>query len=341
VTRDSGDAPLVATLSRTIDEALDPLVPRGARCALIDFPAYSNVGDSLIWLGERAYLHRRGARIVYACQISNYSRRELARRLGDGLILLRGGGNLGDLWPHHQRLREQVIGDFPDARIVQLSQSIHFRDRNALTRSSARFSGHRHLTLLARDAASLALAREELGVAATLCPDMSFALGPLARLLPPARDILWLARSDQESASGPLPPLGVTEERTDWVEEAPSLAAWLSQIRVEQMARHPRVLGWLAGPGLRLYDVLARQRVTRGRATLGRGRVVVTDRLHGHILAVLMGIPHVLLDNSYGKVSGVLDLWTKSSVLTTWAKTPAEALERARELARTAPRGRA
>ena len=30
---------------------------------------------------------------------------------------------------------------------------------------------------------------------------------------------------------------------------------------------------------------------------LSRGRVVATDRLHGHILSTLMDIPHVLIDN--------------------------------------------
>lgn len=35
---------------------------------------------------------------------------------------------------------------------------------------------------------------------------------------------------------------------------------------------------------------------------LSRGRVVVTDRLHGAILAAQMGIPTVALDSSYGKV---------------------------------------
>ena len=31
------------------------------------------------------------------------------------------------------------------------------------------------------------------------------------------------------------------------------------------------------------------------------GRRIVTDRLHGHILAVMMGKGHTLYDNSYGK----------------------------------------
>ena len=329
-----GARELIASLARTIHEVLDPLVPRGARCALLDFPAYSNVGDSAIWLGERAYLRGRRARIVYTCQLSDYSRWELARGLGDGVILLGGGGNLGDLWPAHQRLRERVIADFPDSRIVQLPQTIHFRDPANLSRARRVFEGHQHLTVLVRDRRSLGIAQAELRAASALCPDMVFALGPLRRRGAPSGDIVWLARSDIESRGGPLPPLSPGEERTDWVTEAPSLTAQMSEVRVRHMGRHPRLLGWLAGPGNLLYDVAARQRLARGCALLARGRVVITDRLHGHTLSLLLGLSHVILDNSYGKVREFFETWTKASPLATWAETPAEALERARALVR-------
>lgn len=35
------------------------------------------------------------------------------------------------------------------------------------------------------------------------------------------------------------------------------------------------------------------------------GRLVVTDRLHAHVLAGLMGVPHIVVDNSYGKVAAI------------------------------------
>ena len=53
----------------------------------------------------------------------------------------------------------------------------------------------------------------------------------------------------------------------------------------------------------------ARARVARGCALLSSGRVVITDRLHAHILSLLLGIPHAVLDNSYGKLGRFLDQW--------------------------------
>jgi len=37
---------------------------------------------------------------------------------------------------------------------------------------------------------------------------------------------------------------------------------------------------------------------------------VITDRLHAHVLAVLLGIPNVAIDNSYGKISALYRSWT-------------------------------
>ena len=38
---------------------------------------------------------------------------------------------------------------------------------------------------------------------------------------------------------------------------------------------------------------------------ISQARVIITDRLHVSIYSLLIGRPHVMLDNKYGKVSGV------------------------------------
>ena len=38
--------------------------------------------------------------------------------------------------------------------------------------------------------------------------------------------------------------------------------------------------------------------------------MVVTDRLHAHLLSLLLAIPHAVLDNTYGKLGRFLDAWT-------------------------------
>ena len=76
----------------------------------------------------------------------------------------------------------------------------------------------------------------------------------------------------------------------------------------------------------------------RGLRALSRGRVAVSDRLHGHILCELLGIPHVMFPDRYGKVRAFHESWTAASELATWADGPSEALAAASVLARGEPR---
>ncbi|KAF1991896.1 hypothetical protein K402DRAFT_459126 [Aulographum hederae CBS 113979] len=47
-----------------------------------------------------------------------------------------------------------------------------------------------------------------------------------------------------------------------------------------------------------------------GFSILGSARFIITDRLHGHVMATLMGTPHVLLDTKLEKNSKFVDAWT-------------------------------
>jgi pyruvyl transferase EpsO len=67
--------------------------------------------------------------------------------------------------------------------------------------------------------------------------------------------------------------------------------------------------------------------VERGCRLLSSGRVVITDRLHAHLLCLLMGIPHGVLDNSYGKLTRFLDTWTGEAATVHRFTSADEALE--------------
>jgi exopolysaccharide biosynthesis predicted pyruvyltransferase EpsI len=324
----------LSRMDRELTRILDPLLPRGVRCALLDFPDHANVGDNAIWLGERAYLRRIEASVVYACDILTYSEAQLARRLEDGIILLSGGGNLGDLWPAYQQFREKVITAFSHNRIIQLPQSIWFREEANRERARAVFDAHPRLTLLVREERSLEFARAHFRTQSLLCPDPSLALGALSRRQAPGQDVLWLLRSDVESRSQGAARIG--PEAVDWRADRPSWRSRVNRILSRQRSSHPSANRWtwpvVAPLHGRVWDGLAEERLRRGCALLSRGRVVVTDRLHGHLLSVLLGIPHVLLDNSYGKVRSYYETWTRNCGLAFWAHTPEEASGLARGL---------
>jgi pyruvyl transferase EpsO len=329
---------VVQALRAQLLDTLRPLLAPLEAYALIDFPNYPNVGDSAIYLGQLEALRVLGApRPRFSCDFRTYDRAELARRIGRaGTIVLTGGGSFGDLWPTAQQLREEIIGAFPGNPIVQLPQTIHFDQPESLRRARATFDGHENVTLLVRDRRSLEIAGNEFRFRAQLCPDMAFALGPLRRPAQPAHAALWLLRTDKESATVPgAVPIGV---QTDWLNEPSTRLRALSYTLAGAVRRRPleRVARSLL---TRVYEPLARQRLRRGLGILASGRVVVTDRLHGHILSLLLGIPHVVLDNSYGKLSSFRATWTSGIDAVHDAESVAAAGDIVKRMTEAAPVG--
>ena len=321
----------LADLRGTIEKTLGAVIPRDRPCALVDFPNHTNVGDSAIWLGARTVLGTLGIDVAYTADRTSFRRRTLERRVGRGPILINGGGNFGDLWPGCQTFREELVSGFPKNPIIQLPQSIHFRATENLERVRAALRGHGDFVVLVRDVASLKTAQEDLQLEASLCPDMAFALRPAGRSERPERDILWLGREDIEGLHRPQAEWDV--DIADWLEEPESALQSANHLLVRLVRRSPRGVDHLATKALEAtYDRLAERRLRRGCALVASARVVITDRLHAHILCVLLGVPHVLLDNSYGKVSGVYEAWTSECSFARFADSADDALIRARAL---------
>lgn len=341
---------LVARQATLIGGILAPRIAHGRGCALLDFPNHNNVGDNAIWLGEKALLTQLGARVVYQADLSTYSESALKSAVGDGLILLHGGGNLGDYWPVHEAFREHVVSSFRDNPIIQLPQTVSFRSPQAAERASAALRSHPNLLVLVRDHKSLAVARNDLGVRAELCPDMAFMLGTRPQPVAPAVDVLWLARTDHEARFGPpLPRDNLLI--ADWFSGDPS-RTWSRLLPpvtvrarrfVSRLFRRSRTLRDALGPHIAsaTFDRLAQSRFSRGLRVLSYGRVVITDRLHGHILCLLMGKPHVVLDNAYGKLSSYAEAFSTRGPMTVWATDPEDAYLGALGLLRAGETGRA
>lgn len=328
---EAGSVTAVLELRKRAETALRSLVSPGEACALLDFPNHGNVGDSAIWLGTRALLERVGTPVAYASDCLTLDPDRLRKLVGDGPILLQGGGNLGDLWPPFQLFREHVIETFPRQRIVLLPQAIHFEQQENLERARRVFGRHPQLTLMVRDRKSLEIARSGLSLEPILCPDFAFGLGPLTRASSPRHDVLLLARGDKEKAGERAAAhfYGARTEVADWGEDDPVVGLARA---VTRRALRPRLLGGLWRHVAPIYDAFARARLRAGIRLLSRGRVVVTDRLHGHVLCVLLGIPHVVLDNSYGKVRSLLDTWTGQLPLVSQAHSPEQALAQVQAL---------
>jgi exopolysaccharide biosynthesis predicted pyruvyltransferase EpsI len=278
--------------------------------ALLDFPNHSNIGDSAIWFGTTEYfLKHRRRRPSYVSTATAFSEEALRAAVPDGPIFIHGGGNFGDLWPRHQDFRHLLLEKFPDRQIVQLPQSIHFQDSSRVELTARAIDRHGRFLLLVRDQPSLEFATTHFDCEVRLCPDMALFLGAMPRERSPDVDALYLMRNDKERTYSVEPePVGHSTRIVDWPKE-----------ERRSMRRHRLVgavrgllTGWPTRTNARRghYDWVARVRTLRGCHLLSSGRAVITDRLHAHILCLLLGIPHAVLDNSYGKLGRFLAAWT-------------------------------
>ena len=311
-----------------LKEVVGKLIPSGTKYALLDFPNHSNVGDSAIWLGEIELLSQLTSRMPsYVCTVDTFNEGDLLRAVPSGAILIHGGGNFGDIWRRNQDLRELILEKFKDRLVIQLPQTIKFNDENAVIRCANAIKAHGHFHLMVRDQQSLEFAQRHFACPTELVPDSAFALGALAKPIQPLNEMFMLLRTDVERAIYDRSPFDLAGGiSADWLEEPnnfyrfakakATIKAFMKGAWSQEQRR------------LIFYQQLATGRVDRGLLLLSSGNRVVTDRLHGHILSTLLDIPHVTLDNNYGKVSGYINAWTKSYPGAQVATTAKEALEK-------------
>lgn len=282
----------------------------GANVNYVDMPVYTNVGDLLIMLGTVKFFAESEINITVSATHANYNPGWLK---SDEVLVFQGGGNFGDLYAGPQQIREKSIKRLVNNRIIILPQTINFESDDAYKACRAIMSRHDDLHICVRDERSYGIAKT-MTPNVYLLPDMAHQLWPLKH---PAslhsEGVLGLIRSDKECA-------GHTDERiysrkTDW-----DVMIGLRRERAIRMFQ--RLLHWLhklgAGPtvsnvAMKMWVRYAQTIANEAIALFCAHNEVITDRLHGHILACLLGMPNTVLDNSYGKNASYVKAWTGNS----------------------------
>jgi len=321
------------------DATIGPIIAEFQSVALVGFPDHSNVGDSAIWLGELAYLKARSVTVAYSCSSESYRKENLERHTdGDTPILIHGGGYFGDIWPTGLDFMLRMVDDFPDRSIIVMPQTIHFQSASQRERARRVINGHRSMTICVRDHRSAHLAREYFEHPVVLAPDSAVFLDLHTAVY--ATGVLYLAREDREAHANRAAVVEEGIRQTDWVDlPAPILVARMypsflhrSKARMQAHIGSSDSAAWQEAVAAAARNALARHRLQRGVRLLASAEIVVTDRLHAHILSVLLDLPHVLLDNNYGKVRAYYDTWSQDSSLVQWALSPDEAFVLARDV---------
>ena len=283
----------------------------------LDYPLHLNVGDLLIYHGTEQFFTDHNIRVTLKRSEFDVDIEELKQKITPNTtILLHGGGNFGDLYPQHQKIRETVVQTFPNNRVIVLPQTLFYKSKETLEKSATLFAQHSDCHLLARDERT-AKTFEQFSTNVYLSPDMAHELyGTLPTKNTQSGNALYFLRKDIEASdiekniTAQLPAGSHIKDWEDMLSERDDLVLAVTW-RLAKFAKRHQLTG-LKNLVHRFWKAYTRCIIKRVAKTFLSYDNITTTRLHGHIFSCLLEIPNVVCDNSYGKNTGYANLWTKT-----------------------------
>ncbi len=310
----------IKQLGDLITEKLTPLIDKDY--VLLDVPNHRNTGDNLIWEGELEFLKSLPYNKLYGANHSCYDRNKVP---SDSIILLHGGGNFGDLYRSSQNLKLQVVEEFKNQRIIIFPQTVFYKNEDNFKNDMKFFSSHKDLYLCVRDTVSYEMLRPYFkDTNLLLLPDMAFCLNLYNEIHKRVNDrILYLKRTDAELNNDDqintllLKYKGKKIDVSDWTSYSNNkfinrFILYKDEffVRLSRFLLKIKALAWLADSEFGMNSKLSRKKhINNGIQFINRYDTVITTRLHGLILSLLLDKEIVLLDNSYGKNSNYYKTW--------------------------------
>jgi len=125
--------------------------------------------------------------------------------------------------------------------------------------------------------------------------------------------------------------------REGWQRGLSDPIEWVSRQKWERFHPYATKVDTLPPTFNRLYNCsnykLSWSLMHSGIYRVKQGNVVITNRLHGHILCLLLGIPHIFLPNSYYKNESFYETWTSQINYCKFVKEPTQIKAAVEELA--------
>ena len=308
-----------------------------------------NYGDSMIWYSQKKLLEELGANIVYECADNNIDIEEMKRCIGkEGIVLMKGGGDFNNLYKYHL-LRLKIIEEIQDNIIIQLPQSIFFDIKEeSYERTKRIIEGNKKLIIIARDIKSLNFVRNNFTTTKVLLfPDVIHTIDIISYNPPKKynyqKDIMIILRLDNEGDN-----IIRNEDKSMFYKEnivkifniKKKMNIIFDNKYTQMTYEGDRVLitDWYFNKfDKEEYNKMSDYKKTEVNVMnaidiMKLGKVIISDRLHGYLLALILKIPHVIIDNNNNKLSAYYKTWGRQSTITYFAKTLEEAYSKSLEI---------
>lgn len=267
-------------------------------CFYLDAATYNNLGDQAIAFATELFLDdefgKEHVRVVNESDLIGYIK-SLRKQIKDNdIIVLGGGGNMGDLYPRYESLRRLVVKSFPDNKIIIFPQTIDYsKDKygqRELEKAKKVYGSHENLTLCARENNTYEILKSFCRKV-ILVPDIVFYLvGKLQLEYTRELDCGLCLREDREAALR-------SEEKSE-IE---------SNLKKQNLSFEKLTTSSLTQDYIKSFDEREKA-IIQKLNEFGKYKYIITDRLHGMIFSILSGTPCVAIDNSNHKVFGVYDI---------------------------------
>lgn len=250
---------------------------------------HNNIGDIAIGIAERRFFEKYYSDIpkhyIYEAVYTRY-RREIAEQIRPGdVIILRGGGSIGNT-VQHEKHREEIIRKYSENLIVSMPQTMCFPDTKKGKRekktASKVYAGNRNLLLVAREEKSYLDMRDTFSkTRVILTPDIVMSIDCSDEIK--KRDgILLCFRSDWEK--------NISKDEIQTIERICN--ALTGNVMHTDMYSEERFVS------LKKKEEVFKRKVEQFK----RASLVVTDRLHGMVFSAISGTPCIALSNYNHKV---------------------------------------
>lgn len=260
---------------------------------LLNTPRHGNLGDHAIAICENEFLSDLGIKVIDFQWFGNDLQSVARSTPKDKLILISGGGYLGDLWPEEEYRVREIIKAFSEYRIIVLPQTVSFDLTNEKSRlffeeSKRIYQKNTNLTLFVREKISFDFVKDNMpGIDVRLVPDMAmlFRYGGNCN----RNGILVCMRDDIES----MVPHDVVETVIKGLNERFGSVMCIDTVIGDKLSKHKR-----------------NEAVNEMIGSFAGSKCVVTDRLHGMIFSAVTETPCVVVKSRSHKIRGCYE-WLK------------------------------
>jgi pyruvyl transferase EpsI len=263
-------------------------------------PDYGNIGDQAIAVATFRYIedYFNDYEIVkIELQDTFLFMKAAIKAYEEGdLIVLQGGGNMGNLYPDIERYRKFVIKYFKQSKIISFPTTVSYTDdsrgRKCLLRDVLIYSECKDLTLIAREKFSYDIMKSNFkSNKVILNPDIVLFYSKYIKPSEYLRhDILICIRHDFESKLS-------NENREE-------LMYFLDDnfngyLLYETQQAH------------KINEYMRVREVSSALEVFKHSKLVITDRLHGMIFAAITGAPCIAISSRDHKIKGTYE-WIKN-----------------------------